>query len=334
MKIKVASISSNGNINLDVCIKDLESLGIRLGDAIDLETPCGKLEEIPLHSGLYCKMFDTVLIADCNAVFLAIRGGSAAEKFHLKVGQKIDLTLSKRRLFWEKENAYSFREITDASLYEGIEPFANFRSLFPNGTMFFRSSSPIDDAYGRAGAVIACIKKYGIRVVIDVADSSNEFADLLLMMDERTQDMLSECIFVVVGDDSGLYSKQFESSVSGSIRAIINLEGPFLIHCRAGKRRSGFVCAVLQGLVGMMASEIELDYMISYKNNNGIVYGDNPRRYEYLRDDTIRRILRHVNGEQCDDLARSSAKYLRKIGMKTDEIAILKQKLINDKSPH
>lgn len=334
MKIKVSGVKENGDIDFDVSLKSLESSGIKLGDAISLEIPGGRIEKIPLHSGPYCKMFATVLIVNDRSARLTVRGGNASREYHLKKNQEVNLELAGRKLFWEKENAYSFKEIRDKTLYENIESFANFRPLFSGGKMFFRSSSPVDDAYGRASAVIDCITKYKIATIINVADSYSEFLDLMSTTDKRTRDILLKRCIVATGDDSGLFSEKFERSLVFALKSIIELRGPFLIHCRAGKRRSGFVCAVLQGLAGMSATEIEADYMISYKNNNGVVFSDNPSRYEYLRNDTIRKMLRHINGERYDNLIHSTEDYLQKIGMDVTEIIALEEKLINDKGPH
>jgi hypothetical protein len=41
-------------------------------------------------------------------------------------------------------------------------------------------------------------------------------------------------------------------------------DGPYLIHCHAGIDRVGFVCAVLEALIGGTPSEIVADYTRSY----------------------------------------------------------------------
>ena len=325
LKTKIAFIDDNGNAYLKA--KDFKKNGFIPGDSLTIVLEGQVLEKIPFHSGFYCKMFETVLVSKDSVVFLAIRNGSAGEKFNLYEGQEILVKLEHQGTYWEKENAYSFTEIKNKDYYDSEESFANFRPLFHDSDCFYRSSSPVDNAYHRAESVRYCVKKYGIKTIIDMADANEELADLLMSLDKDSMDTFQSCLIHPIGDDSGLYSHTFEQSVLLALKLIISSETPCMIHCRAGKRRSGFVCAILQSLNGMTAEEIMSDYMISYKNNNGVTYEDNPRRYEYLKNDTIRKILYHINGKDLSNLNDSTIKYLERIGLGDNEIKKLLIKL-------
>ena len=323
MVAKILSIDNDGNAYFDSRIFSCFSLG----DAISLSTTKYKIGMIPFHSGLYCVIFGTVLVAKNDKAYLAIRHGNAAKTYDLYIGQDIILDLEKPGYFWEKENAYAFEEINDKNLYKDTESFANFRPLFLGSSEFYRSSSPIDDAYGRSEAVIYCIEKYSIKTILDVADSSSELDQLLIAANDKTKNVLSSRNIIAIGSDTGLYSKEFESTIIEAIRNIISLKTPCLIHCRAGKRRSGFICAILQSLAGLDAQSIATDYMQSYKNNNGITREDNPSRYGYLMGDTIGKILSFVNGDNLGNLVYTTELYLKKIGITNQELAALKSKI-------
>lgn len=331
---KVKKLNKTGDIILDISAKQLKKNGFSPGDSIHLEICSSSVKNVPVYTGQYCKMDETVLLAKRERVAISVRRGDAAKRYSAKIGSEVKLEVQKKGKFWEKENAYSFKEIRSRSRYLSEESFANFRPLFKGGNMFFRSSSPFDDAYGRSKSVLACTKKYSVRTIIDTADSEEELGALLKSMDQEQKNECRRYEIFAIGDDSGLYSKEFQATVLRAISIIAENDGPFLIHCRAGKRRSGFVCAVLQGLAGMSKSAIEYDYMISYANNNGISPRKNPRRYEYLRLDTIDMILRFINDGDLSNLSLTTEKYLRSIGVSQPTIYILKEKLTKDRGLH
>ncbi len=325
MRTKVVFIDEDGSAYLEN--KDFESSGFNLGDSLSIDLGKQILDRIPFYSGLYCRVYDTVLVSKSNATFLTVRNGNAKEKYNLYEGQVIVINLCAHGEYWEKENAYSFNEVSNRLLYNSTESFANFRPLFRDTNSFYRSSSPVDDTYFRAESVRYCIKKYGIITIIDMADTIDEYNNMLALLDKNESGILQKCKVYPIGNDSGLYSKKFERSVLMATKLIIESEMPCMIHCRAGKRRSGFVCAILQSLYGMTNEEIMSDYMLSYKNNNGITYEDNPDRYEYLKRDTIKKILHHINGAEFNDLVNSTKEYLNRIGLGYDEIGLLMAKL-------
>jgi protein tyrosine/serine phosphatase len=50
------------------------------------------------------------------------------------------------------------------------------------------------------------------------------------------------------------------------MRFISETEGPYLIHCKEGKDRTGFVIAVIECLAGASWQEIKEDYLKTYIN--------------------------------------------------------------------
>ena len=323
MIAKILSIDNGGNVYFDSRIFSCFSLG----DAVSLLSVKCRINMIPFYSGLYCATSGTVLVSRNDKVYLAIRHGNAARAYGLNVGQEVLFNLEKPGYFWEKENAYSFEEINEKNFYKDTESFANFRPLFSGSSDFYRSSSPIDDAYGRSEAVVHCIEKYSIKTILDISDSNSELAQLLNVTNDKNKSILSTRSLMAIGSDTGLYSKEFEGTIAEAIRGIISLETPCLIHCRAGKRRTGFICAILQSLAGFDIQSIIADYMQSYKNNNGITRENNSSRYDYLTKDTIGRILSFINGDNLNNLAHTTELYLKKIGITNQELAALKSKI-------
>lgn len=324
MMATIVQIDEYGNTYFDAT--NFNTANFSLGDALLMKIGEKKFE-VPFYSGPYCKMNEPTLIRKKDKFLLSIRHGSSAKEYNLRIGQHINFSLFSSKKYWEQENAYSFEEITDKSAYGTNEEFANFRPILPNGDHFYRSSSPVDNAYNRASSVVFCIEKYKVNTIIDIADSQDELNNLISILNDETKSIICTRRIFAIGDDSGLYSQKFAESIAIAMRLIISAKTPCLIHCRAGKRRNGFVCAVIQALYGMSADRIIEDYMLSYKNNNKITYSNNPNRYEYLKNDTIEAILYHINGIDLSCLKKTTEKYLINIGLSYKEILLLEQKI-------
>lgn len=105
-------------------------------------------------------------------------------------------------------------------------------------------------------------------------------------------------------------------------------EGPYLIHCREGKDRTGFVTAMLECLMGATADEVIADYMTTYCNFYGVEPGSD--KYEAIARGNIEKILKEAFGAddlRQADLAERAAEFLQNAGMTGEEIETLKDRL-------
>ena len=109
---------------------------------------------------------------------------------------------------------------------------------------------------------------------------------------------------------------------------MIGKEGPYLIHCTEGKDRTGFVCAVLECLMSASIDEVISDYMKTYQN----YYGTGLGTFVYdriVQNRLLKDLQRAFESEDLfeEDLSLSAFKYLERIGLKEEEIVMLKEKL-------
>ena len=122
------------------------------------------------------------------------------------------------------------------------------------------------------------------------------------------------------------------------LRYIYTNDGPFLLHCKEGKDRTGFVSAVLEALMGTPLEEILADYLKSFTNFFNVEGGKHvpPRREELERiEDTFIALWVSVYADaEVDisdienvDLAEATASYLVNIGLDEYEIGLLKTRL-------
>jgi protein tyrosine/serine phosphatase len=82
--------------------------------------------------------------------------------------------------------------------------------------------------------------------------------------------------------------KVFKNKLKQGFLFLIAHNGPYLIHCNAGTDRTGFVAAIIEGLLGATIKEILYDYLLSY----GKEFADDKTE---LKIDTGKVILQQLN---------------------------------------
>ena len=104
--------------------------------------------------------------------------------------------------------------------------------------------------------------------------------------------------------------------------------GPYLIHCKEGKDRTGFVCALLECLMGASADEVIGDYMLTYRNFYGVQPGSTA--YDAIVRGGITAMLSghpETDDLHSADLVGWAEDYLRSAGVPDETVAALKLRL-------
>ena len=98
-----------------------------------------------------------------------------------------------------------------------------------------------------------------------------------------------------------------------------------------GKDRTGYVCALLEGLCGATYEEIVADYLITYDNYYGITKQKDPDRYNVIVREVLEPMMQAVTGEDADlvtaDFAAAAEAYLLNAGMTKQQIEALRANL-------
>ena len=108
---------------------------------------------------------------------------------------------------------------------------------------------------------------------------------------------------------------------------------PYVVHCMEGKDRTGYVCALLEGLCGATYEEIVADYLITYDNYYLITPKNDPilcNTLVSLRLNTCLMYYAGVNDEAqlpSVDYAKAFSSYLLTHGMSQQQIDALVQAL-------
>lgn len=140
-----------------------------------------------------------------------------------------------------------------------------------------------------------------------------------------------------LADDYKRMLERFSSQVVAITRAIARAApGGVLIHCHAGRDRTGLIAALLLDLVGVPREIIAEDYALSSENLRERTeewLSSNPDRRAEWEEDVRRYWTRpEVMGEvlaYLDERFGGTEGYLRKAGLGDDEIAALRAKLLD-----
>ncbi|MBR4450255.1 MAG: tyrosine-protein phosphatase, partial [Clostridia bacterium] len=104
------------------------------------------------------------------------------------------------------------------------------------------------------------------------------------------------------------------------------------VHCTEGKDRTGFVCMLLEALVGASYEEIEKDYMITYDNYYGINPEKDSARYTVIVENVLQPMIKSMTGKdgvdiKSADLSVYAREFIKSGGMTDEEITTLRNNI-------
>ena len=206
--------------------------------------------------------------------------------------------------------------------------FANFRAVVAPDLatgVLYRSSSPIDPVLGRAVFADAAAKAAGIRTVVNMVNSGNEARALPGWKGSHVSGCAT--LFRPMGVD--VSAPDFAAGIADSLRFIATNATPCLLHCKEGKDRTGFACAVLELLFGATADEAAADYLETFSN----YYGQSPDSPEgaHTRELFFGILCRafELKSLKGVDLRAAARDYLLRAGLSPDDLSALESNLGN-----
>ncbi len=299
---------------------------------VDSGTPMIKINaggyiELAINMGNFGSTYGLVdIVKDAETGTYTITAKEGVEfpvevTFELKEAQGYAAELAMHRLV-RTNNREDYADLTDAE-------FANFRQVTTTGMgdHLYRGSSPINPEIGRNTYADAALKEAGVTVIMNLADSE-EIAKAYEGYNE-TYYSGQKVVYLNLGVD--FTSDDFKAGLADGLRFFAENEGTYYFHCTEGKDRAGFVAALLECLMGASADEVVKDYMVTYYNYYGVKqFGD--ERYWAIANSNIVKTLQTAFGVDdlaTADLAAEAIEYLKKIGLKSEEIAALREHLGN-----
>ena len=346
--VPLAGISKYGNLVLEITGEAFFASGYDYGDVISAEI-LGAAWRMPVGSS-YSDVDEGKPVCRVesmeDAVVLAVNMGDLATSAGIAVKESLDEKPGYRWVFPEgvelplqisisMEETGAYRDewlirrlarTDERADYSHLDDaaFANFRMVDTPGMaagVLYRSSSPINPELGRSAYAVAAMEEAGIRTVINLTDAAPDYPDW-----EGSYYAGCDVCFLNMNLDP--MSEDFRTRFAEGLRFMLAHEGPYLVHCKEGKDRAGFVSAVLECLMGADAQAVVDDYMETYYNYYGVQAGTG--QYEAIVNSNIASLLPQVFEAEdlfACDLAAEASEYLEGLGLSAEELDKLKAKL-------
>ncbi len=351
----VTEIEKHGNLTLSIRGSDFFSYGYTWGDVVNAEINgrtiampvCSNYSEVAQGEYVFCAY--TGEAGGKDKIELAINMGDLATDLGIATIEKTDadpgyvwhlnegvtdpvtvtVTMKEAGGYYDQWLAVHLTGSMDCSDYPDLTDaqFANFRAVccgdMGEGRLF-RSSTPFNPEINRSREADAAARAAGIKAVIDLADT--EDAVRAYPGFESSYCGAQALIALSLGYD--FTSADFNDGMCKALRFMISHEGPYLVHCTEGKDRTGYICAVLESLMGGTEQDIVSDYMMTFR----YFYGIEPDSVQYstIANRNIRKTLAAAYGLETlegADLRQYAERYLLDIGLTQEEIDVLRAAL-------
>ena len=223
-----------------------------------------------------------------------------------------------------KDNHYNCVELMPLNEYPADESWGY------QATGFFSATS----RYGNPDGLRTLVDKLhqnGIAVIIDLADSTEKIEGYL-----SRPDFASDCFLSLYRDgkvvplamNMNYASEDFRAKTVEGLRAMLEVSGPYYIHCTEGKDRTGFFCLLLEAVSGASYGEIVADYMTTYENYYGILEGS--ERWDVIVENVLEPMMRQFVREgdlKTADYGKAAEEWLASAGMTQAEIDALRERI-------
>lgn len=336
----VVEVQKYGNLTMDIKPNALYDAGYKLGDVLKV-TVGNKELKMPFCTSYSDVDTGSLVVRDDQAnksLVVAINMGNISTKYNVKVGDKVKFALSEKEGYLAQYQLHQLKRTNSRADYGSDSIFANFRSVTTTGikqSLLYRSSSPVNNEIGRAAYSDVLAKSVGVKTVLNLANPDEEIKGYFTAKDFQSDyyKSLYELGKVKALNMSvDIASEDFSKKLADGLRFLGQNDGPYLVHCTEGKDRAGFVSAVLESLMGAKLDEVVADYMTTYENYYKVKKGS--EQYTSIaKNNIVASLTTVVCGYQKGadisgvDLAKATESYLKKCGMTSSEIAVLKTKL-------
>ena len=146
--------------------------------------------------------------------------------------------------------------------------FANARTVkagnIPSGILY-RSSSPFSNDIKRDIYVSEYLQQEKVRTVLNLADNEEK---MLSYKDipPYSLSLWKEGNVILCPLKADPTADDYNNRLIEALKQLPSHPAPYLVHCMEGKDRTGYVCALLEGLCGATYEEIVADYLVTYDN--------------------------------------------------------------------
>ena len=270
LKGKISSYNEFGAAMLDFTEADMTKAGFTLGDVITI-TVDDKEIVMPYYDGYYTRNGEYLCVAYPtypSICFTANNVGLPKELTGLE-GHDVVVKMKEKGGRLDVQTALSMKYTNDRDNYLDISDaeFANVRAVstgkIANGVLH-RSSSPFCNDINRANYVSQYLEDEKIKTVLNLADTEDKMLSYDIPPYSRSLWEGGDVILCPLKADPT--ADDYNNRLIEALKELPSRPAPYVVHCMEGKDRTGYVCALLEGLCGATYEEIVADYLITYDN--------------------------------------------------------------------
>lgn len=328
---KIVSYNEFGAAMLSFTASDMTKAGFTLGDIVSI-TVAGREIILPYFDGFYTPNGEFLMVAYPSypsVCFTANNTGLPKELTGLE-GQTVVVKMKEKGGDLDVQQALSMSYTNNRDEYPSDEAFANAREVnagnIANGVLY-RSSSPFCNDINRAFYVSAFLEREQVKTVLDLADTQETIQSYDLPPYSQLLWESGNVILCQLKADPT--ATEFNTRLIEALKVLPEHDAPYVVHCLEGKDRTGYVCALLEGLCGASYDEIVADYLKTYENYFKITPEKDRKVCNTLVSLRLNMCLMHYANVQDEDLlpntdfAKAFANFLLSNGMTQQQLDAL-----------
>ena len=340
LKGKISSYNEFGAVMLDFTETDMAKAGFQLGDVISI-TIGDKEIIMPYYDGFYTRNGEYLCVAYPtypSICFTANNIGVPKELTELE-GHDVVVRMKEKGGRLDVQQAMSMKYTNDRDNYSISDAaFANARAVSAGkitSGILHRSSSPFCNDIERAYYVSEYLQQEKVRTVLNLADTKEKMSTY--DMPPYSHQLYNEGNVILCPLKADPTADDYNNRLIEALKQLPSRPAPYVVHCMEGKDRTGYVCALLEGLCGATYDEIVADYLVTYANYYLITPVENRDLCNTLVSLRLNTCLMYYAGVDNEaqlpgvDYAKAFSHYLLSHGMSQQQIDALVRALTGSK---
>jgi hypothetical protein len=296
---------------------------------------------MPYYDGYYSRTGEYLCVAYPtypSVCFTANNTGLPEELTGLE-GHPVVIKMKEKGGSLDVQTALSMKYTYNREDYGNLSDaeFANAREVSAGNIasgVLYRSSSPFCNDINRAGYVSKYLEEETVLTVLNLADTEEKMLSYDMPLYSRSLWEGGNVVLCPLKADPT--ADDYNKRLIEALKELPSRPAPYVVHCMEGKDRTGYVCALLEGLCGAGYDEIVEDYLITYDNFYRINPAKNPELCNTLVSLRLNTCLMYYAGVSDEtqlpqiDFATEFSDYLLSHGMSRGQLAALIQVLTTE----
>ena len=330
-----------GAAMFDFTEADMAEAGFTPGDVVSIIID-GKTLVMPYFDGYYTRNGEYLCVAYPtypSICFTAYNSGLPKELSGLE-GHPVVVKLVTKGGCIDVQRALSMTYSIERGDYAISDAaFANARASkggnLANGVLH-RSSSPFCNDINRAYYVSKYLEDEKVMTVLNLADTKEKM--LTYDMPPYSRSLWEGGNVILCPLKADPTADDYNNRLIEALKELPTHPAPYVVHCMEGKDRTGYVCALLEGLCGATYQEIIDDYLTTYDNYYLITPAKDPELCNTLVSMRLNTCLMHYAGVTNEaqlpmvDYAKAFSNYLLTHGMSRQQLDALLKVLTSPKA--